>query len=126
RLREKTTRSTSIFSLNYARRHDRARRESAPWQTAQGRSPSRHRVDRTMIHADTPGRRSMIRRGVGHPSLSSAAALGLVLSASWSDPTFAIGLGQVTQQSALGQSLRIVVPVIVGPGEDIAAECFRL
>ena len=79
-----------------------------------------------MIHADTPGRRSTIRRGVAHPSLSGAAALGLVLSASWSDPTFAVGLGQVTQQSALGQSLRIVVPVIVGPGEDIAAECFRL
>jgi hypothetical protein len=79
-----------------------------------------------MIHADTPGRRSMIRRGVAHPSLGSAAALGLVLSASWSDPTFAVGLGQVTQQSALGQSLRIVVPVVVGPGEDIAAECFRL
>ena len=68
----------------------------------------------------------MLRRAVAHPSLSGAAALGLVLSASWPDPAFAVGLGQITQQSALGQSLRIVVPVIVGPGEDIAAECFRL
>ncbi len=67
----------------------------------------------------------MLRRAVAHPALGSAA-LGFVLSACWPDPMFAIGLGQVTQQSALGQSLRIVVPVIVGPGEDIAAECFRL
>lgn len=80
-----------------------------------------------MITADTPGRRLvMLRRAVGHPSLGSAAALGFVLSASWSDPTLAVGLGTVTQQSALGQSLRVVVPVIVSPGEDIAAECFRL
>ncbi len=80
-----------------------------------------------MITAVTPGRRLvMLRRAVGHPSLGSAAALGFVLSASWSDPMLAIGLGEVTQQSALGQSLRIVVPVIVSPGEDIAAECFRL
>jgi hypothetical protein len=68
----------------------------------------------------------MLRRAVGRPSLGSAAALGLVLSASWSDPMLAVGLGEVTQQSALGQSLRIVVPVTVAPGEDIAAECFRL
>jgi pilus assembly protein FimV len=80
-----------------------------------------------MIRADTLGRRFvMLRRAVGHPSLGGAAALGFVLSASWSDPMLAIGLGPVTQQSALGQSLRIVVPVIVSPGEDIAAECFRL
>jgi hypothetical protein len=80
-----------------------------------------------MIHADTPGRRLMrLRRAVVHPSLGSAAALGLVLSASWSDTMLAIGLGPVTQQSSLGQSLRIVVPVVLSPGEDIAAECFRL
>ena len=67
-----------------------------------------------MIHADTLGHRfMMLRRAVGHPSLGGAAALGFVLSASCSDPTLAVGLGAVTQQSALGQSLRIVVPVIV-------------
>jgi len=68
----------------------------------------------------------MLRRAVARHSLSGAAALGLVLSASWFDPAFAVGLGQVTQQSALGQSLRVVVPILVGPGEDLAAECFRL
>jgi hypothetical protein len=68
----------------------------------------------------------MLRRAVAHPSLGGAAALGFVLWVSWFDPVLAIGLGPVMQQSALGQSLRIVVPVIVAPGEDIAAECFRL
>jgi hypothetical protein len=80
-----------------------------------------------MLHADTSGGRfAMLRRAVGHPSLGGAAALGFALSASWSDPTFAVGLGPLTQQSGLGQSLRVVVPVLVAPGEDIGAECFRL
>ncbi len=38
----------------------------------------------------------------------------------------AVGLGEVTQQSALGSALRIVVPIIVGPGENMAGECLRL
>ncbi len=38
----------------------------------------------------------------------------------------AIGLGTVTQQSALGQSLRVVVPVTLGEGEAIASECFKI
>jgi len=79
-----------------------------------------------MIQAATPGRWRRFRRGVAHPSLCGATALGLVFSASWSDPMLAVGLGQVTQQSAFGQSLRVVVPILVGPGEDPAAECFRL
>ena len=80
-----------------------------------------------MIHADTSGGRfATLRRAVAHPSLGSAAALGFALSASWSDPLSAVGLGPVTQQSALGQSLRVVVPVLASPGEDIGAECFRL
>ena len=37
-----------------------------------------------------------------------------------------VGLGEVTQQSSLGQPLRIVVPVTVGPDEDGPAECFKL
>ena len=40
-------------------------------------------------------------------------------------PSSAVGLGPVTQQSALGQSLRVVVPVILAAGEDIAGECFK-
>jgi hypothetical protein len=80
-----------------------------------------------MIHAETSrGRFATLRRAVRHPSLGGAAALGFALSATWSDPTLAVGLGPVTQQSALGQSLRVVVPVLVSPGEDIGAECFRL
>src|SRR5215470_4944998 len=78
-----------------------------------------------MIRADTSGGRlATLRRAVKHPSLGRAAALGFALS--WSDPTLAIGLGPATQQSALGQSLRVVVPVLVSAGEDIGAECFRL
>jgi len=37
-----------------------------------------------------------------------------------------VGLGEITQQSSLGQSLRVVVPVTVGPDEDVPAECFKL
>jgi hypothetical protein len=80
-----------------------------------------------MTHADpSRGRFATLRRAVGHPSLGGAAALGFALSASWSDLTFGVGLGPVTQQSGLGQSLRIVVPILVSPGEDIGADCFRL
>jgi hypothetical protein len=78
-----------------------------------------------MIRADrSGGRLATLRRAVGYPSFGGAAALGFALS--WSDPIAAVGLGPVTQQSALGQSLRIVVPVLVSPGENIGAECFRL
>ena len=52
--------------------------------------------------------------------------LGVVVWASWTLPAWAVGLGPVVQQSELGRSLRIVIPVILSPGEDIAAECFKL
>ena len=38
----------------------------------------------------------------------------------------AVGLGTITQQSALGQSLRLVVPVTLSENEDIPGECFRI
>src|SRR4051794_34203243 len=38
----------------------------------------------------------------------------------------AVGLGAITQQSALGQSLRVVVPVTLGNDEEVPAECFRI
>jgi hypothetical protein len=41
-------------------------------------------------------------------------------------PALAAGLGPVVQQSSLGQSLRVVIPVLLGPGEELASECFRL
>src|SRR5262249_2009987 len=95
------------------------------WPTSQPARCTERSI--SMIHADTSGGRfATLRRAVAHPSLGGAAALGFALSASWSDPMLAVGLGPVTQQSALGQSLRVVVPVLVSPGEDIGAECFRL
>ena len=95
-------------------------------RTANGRSRYRHALtDRSMIRAETSRSRfAALRRAVAHPSLGGAAALGFALS--WSDAMFAIGLGPVTQQSGLGQSLRVVIPVLVSPGEDLAGECFRL
>lgn len=38
----------------------------------------------------------------------------------------AIGLGPIAAQSALGERLRIVVPILVGPGEELTGECVRL
>lgn len=52
--------------------------------------------------------------------------LGIVVWVSWALPAMAVGLGPVVQQSELGRPLRIVIPVIFSPGEDIAAECFKL
>ena len=66
-------------------------------------------------------------RGAWHrrPALVALvlACVGLALE---SHPASAVGLGAITQQSALGQSLRIVVPVTLGEGENIPAECFRI
>ena len=53
-------------------------------------------------------------------------ALAGILCAVLPFPAAGVGLGAVTQQSALGQTLRIVVPVTLGPGEDVSAECFKL
>ncbi len=52
--------------------------------------------------------------------------LAFTLSALGSEHAAAVGLGQVTQQSALGQSFRVVVPVLLTPDDDISAECFKL
>ncbi len=49
-----------------------------------------------------------------------------ILAAALPLPAASVGLGEITQQSALGQSLRIVVPVTLGPGEELPAECFKL
>jgi len=49
---------------------------------------------------------------------------GFVLSASWSDPMLAIGLGPVTQQSALGQSATHRRSGNRVPGEEIAPNVF--
>jgi hypothetical protein len=41
-------------------------------------------------------------------------------------PATAVGLGAITQQSGLGQTLRVVIPVTLGEGEELPAECFRI
>jgi hypothetical protein len=38
----------------------------------------------------------------------------------------AVVLGPITQQSALGDSLRVVVPITLAAGEDVPSECFKL
>jgi len=65
-----------------------------------------------------PGRASAVARG--------AAALAGILSALAALPLSAVGLGPITQQSGLGQSLRVVVPVMLADGEEVPSECFRL
>ena len=42
------------------------------------------------------------------------------------NPALAVGLGPITQQSALGQSLRVVVPVTLGADEVLPSECFKI
>jgi hypothetical protein len=80
-----------------------------------------------MISADTRWRPfAALPRVLRHPALPGAVTLAFALSALGSAPAAAVGLGQVTQQSALGQSFRVVVPVLLTPDEDIAAECFKL
>ena len=55
-----------------------------------------------------------------------AIMLACIVSVLAPSPATAAGLGQVTQQSALGQPLRVVVPVILGAGEELPTECFKL
>jgi hypothetical protein len=70
-----------------------------------------------------PGPRSAapcvaLRRGL----LAAALAAAVLTSA----PAPALGLGEISQQSALGQALRLVVPITVAPGEELSGECVRL
>lgn len=67
----------------------------------------------------------MVAFGARHARRVAAFALaGTVCSAPLS--AAAVGLGAITQQSALGQSLRVVVPVTLGDNEEIPAECFKI
>ncbi len=77
------------------------------------------RADRDPIPADTSSR---ARRAAG-PLVAITWFVVLALS---SAGVGAVGLGQVAQQSALGQSLRVVVPLALNENDDIAAECFKL
>jgi hypothetical protein len=74
-----------------------------------------HAIARAARH---PGRVCAMARG--------AAALAGILCALAPLALPAVGLGPVTQQSGLGQSLRVVVPVTLAEGEQVPAECFKL
>jgi pilus assembly protein FimV len=66
------------------------------------------------------------RRDASRSGRYGTVALGLAVSASWAGHLMAVGLGPIAQQSSLGQSLRIVIPVSASAGEEIAPECFKL
>ncbi|MEO8302511.1 MAG: hypothetical protein ABI724_00150 [Betaproteobacteria bacterium] len=80
-----------------------------------------------MIPAETKGRLQEKLRGVVRRFACACSVIaGIAASGSWAVPGWAVGLGPVVQQSELGRSLRIVIPVLLSPGEEIAAECFKL
>ena len=66
------------------------------------------------------------RSATGAAVCRRASALLLLPLTAVAGAAQAIGLGEITQQSGLGQPLRIVVPIIAGAGEEISGECFRL
>ena len=70
-------------------------------------------------------RRRFVRLFCRRPP-SAAAWILLVPLTGLAGLTHAIGLGEVSEQSAFGTSLRVVVPVLAGPGEDVAGECVKL
>ena len=70
---------------------------------------------------------------VGHARGTAAIAAGLaqrlaatVLLMLAAVPAVALGLGDVARQSPLGSPLRIVVPIILGPDEELFPDCVRL
>jgi len=80
-----------------------------------------------MTPMEQPGHLSVaLRRSTRRERLPISVAVAFVVAVSWSARGDAVGLGPVTQQSALGQSLRLVVPVTASTDENIAAECFKL
>ena len=72
--------------------------------------------------APIPGRSARLLPG----RAPAAARLLLLPLAALAGLAQAIGLGEISQQSALGAPLRIVVPVIAGTAEELAGECVRI
>lgn len=50
----------------------------------------------------------------------------LTIAAGGPVTALAAGLGPIVEQSSLGQPLRVVIPLLLGPGEEVTGECFRL
>ena len=69
--------------------------------------------------------RALLRSVHQYQAVRRAVIFACVVTTLLPLPVAAVGLGPVTQQSALGQSLRVVIPVILVAGEDLAAECFK-
>jgi len=59
-------------------------------------------------------------------ALHAAFALACMLPATGADRAMAVGLGPVIEQSALGRSLRVVIPLVTAAGEELSSECFKL
>ena len=58
--------------------------------------------------------------------MSAVARLILIPLAALAGLAYGIGLGEVSEHSAFGTSLRVVVPVLAGAGEELAGECVKL
>jgi hypothetical protein len=69
---------------------------------------------------------SAILSARAHAKARLAAAVAGILGALAPLSLVAAGLGPITQQSALGAPLRVVVPVTLAAGEDVPSECFKL
>ena len=65
--------------------------------------------------------RAIARARAGHCALAVASWFAVVPATA-----SALGLGEISEKSGLGQPLRVVVPIIAAVGETLAGECFRL
>jgi hypothetical protein len=77
----------------------------------------------------SPGRlhgRHVPALGVG----AMGIVLGLALNLGGTAPVHALGLGEIVEQSSLGEPLRFAIPVLVNAddlaGDELAPECFKL
>src|ERR1051325_10988218 len=76
------------------------------------------------------GMRCVFARWTGICRAVSISAVAGSLVALATGPAHALGLGEIVEQSALGEPLRFVVPVLLNAddlaGNEVAPECFKL
>jgi hypothetical protein len=106
-------------------RHDSLNYSSVTVRTAvRGiRDVCPHRFDFMTLSSPAHPDAGVVRRGFTR-SMRSVSHVSCSRSRRSLHPP--VGIGAITQQSALGQSLRVVVPVTLGEGEAVASECFRI